>query len=116
MRLALDHSGGCGARRRDVDVQPVNLIVSNLLLNSIILVLKSLAPLFILNLMEGLVSEKDLLSVEIPLVEDVQDLLVKGQISDSELIELLNSNEGRRLKPKWIWSQTVANTACNCNY
>jgi hypothetical protein len=44
-----------------------------------------------LNLMEGMISsEKDLLNAEIPSVsiEDVRDLLVKGQIG--ELIELLN--------------------------
>ena len=47
-----------------------------------------------LNLMEGVISsEQDLLSAEIPMasIEDVRDLLVKGQIS--ELIELLNGNE-----------------------
>ena len=41
--------------------------------------------------MEGIISsEKDLLSVELPSVsvDDVRDLLVKGQIN--ELIELLN--------------------------
>jgi hAT family C-terminal dimerisation region len=44
-----------------------------------------------LNLMEGIISsEKDLLSAELPSVsvDDVRDLLVKGQIN--ELIELLN--------------------------
>jgi hypothetical protein len=44
-----------------------------------------------LNLMEGVISsEKDLLNAEIPSVsiEDVRDLLVKGQIN--ELIELLD--------------------------
>jgi hypothetical protein len=45
-----------------------------------------------LNLMEGVISsEQDLLSAEMPSapIEDVRDLLVKGQIN--ELIELLNN-------------------------
>ena len=49
-----------------------------------------------LNLMEGAISlEQDLLSAEIPLVliEDVQDLLVKGQIN--KLIELLNNKDSK---------------------
>ena len=53
-----------------------------------------------LNLMEGIVSsEQDLLSAEIPSmsIEDVRDLLVKGQIND--LIELLvNSNESSEVE------------------